>query len=382
MNDINLLYVSIDAAAVTLQILLAAQLVRQAPNYRVAFLILFLTAGVISYVISARDDYGVLVDVGYRLDLGALHPLFNLLRNATGGAFMLLCHIIFKDGRPLPRLLIALWILQIFLEEPLHWLVGSDFGSDTARLLVFEALPSILQLLFLSFSLYWLLSNRDADLVMSRRRARVIIIVIYAVQVVASLAVERIAFGFGWVPIDWQYPIHVLLIFASLPFMAMLLFASTSPNTPIVLGAKRNVTSEPSHAPPAENTEVARIRAAFEEEHIYRQAGLSVHDLAQHLALPEYRLRNLIHQHMGYRNFNALLHHYRLAEVCEALENPEQNNTPVLTLALSAGYQSINPFNRAFRELKQTTPTEYRRTSQIVVDSSNSTPDPENGATP
>ena len=381
MNDINLLYVSIDAAAVTLNVLLAAQLMRQAPNFRVAMLILVLCTGVISYIISARDDYGVLVDLGYRLDLGALHPVFNILRNATGGAFMLLCYTIFRDGKPLPRALIALWIVQIFVEEPLHWFVGPDFGSDTARLLLFEALPSILQVTFLSFSLYWLLSKRDADLVMPRRRARVLIVIFYSIQAVASLLVERVAFGFVWVPYSWQYEIHVLMVFLSLPFVALLIFASMSPNTAIVLGAKRKHPAESAPAPPAENAEVARIRAAFEEEHIYRQAGLSVRDLAQHLALPEYRLRNLIHQHMGYRNFNALLHHYRLAEVCEALENPEQNTTPVLTLALSAGYQSINPFNRAFRELKQTTPTEYRRASQTVVDSSNSTPDPENGVT-
>ncbi|NOX49205.1 MAG: AraC family transcriptional regulator, partial [Gammaproteobacteria bacterium] len=113
-----------------------------------------------------------------------------------------------------------------------------------------------------------------------------------------------------------------------------------------------------------QHIEVERIRHALESEKVYRQMGLSVHQLAEHLALPQYRLRNLIHNHMGFRNFNNLLHHYRIAEVCEALEDVGQNTTPVLTLALSAGYQSIAPFNRAFRQQHGLTPTQYRQSKQ------------------
>ncbi len=382
MNDINLLYVGIDGAAVTVMLLVAIQLARQAPDRWVAFLVAFIMAGSISYVISARDDYGMLIDAPFRLDLGSLHPLFNLLRNAISGAFMLLCHAIFRDGHKPPRVLIGLWLFQLLAEEPLDWLIG-DWGSGTVtRTLLLEALPSVLQITFGVFALYWMLADRDADLVGSRRRARILIVTIVAVQSVLSLMLERVAFQLGWVPLDWQYPIHVMLVALGLPFLGLLLFASMSPDTSLVLGARRRPASVPADRslPPREATDTARVRSAFEEEQIYRQAGLTVRELAQHLALPEYRLRNLIHEHMGFRNFNALLHHYRVGEVSTALEDPAQNTTPVLTLALCAGYQSINPFNRAFRELKGMTPTEYRRRSQLEVDSSNSTPDTESGA--
>jgi AraC-like DNA-binding protein len=89
-----------------------------------------------------------------------------------------------------------------------------------------------------------------------------------------------------------------------------------------------------------------------------------VADLAKHLALPQYRLRDLIHNELGFRNFNSFLHHYRIEEVALALEDADQNQTPILTLALSAGYQSINPFNRAFKELKGMTPSDYRASRQ------------------
>nr|MBP9232242.1 AraC family transcriptional regulator [Phenylobacterium sp.] len=34
---------------------------------------------------------------------------------------------------------------------------------------------------------------------------------------------------------------------------------------------------------------------------------------------------------------------------------------PVLTIALDAGFNSLGPFNRAFRAATETTPTAYRR---------------------
>ena len=180
---------------------------------------------------------------------------------------------------------------------------------------------------------------------------------------------ERVAFGLGWVPLDWQYPIHVLIIAMSIVVNCFLLFAAFSPNAPIVLGERRKLKDlvETTTLIAKDDADIALIRSVLEEEHFYRTPGLSVHALADRLAIPEYRLRYLVHERLGFRNFNALLHHYRIAEVCAALEDQKQNTTPVLTLALTAGYQSINPFNRAFREIHGMTPTEYRRRQQQLV---------------
>ena len=78
------------------------------------------------------------------------------------------------------------------------------------------------------------------------------------------------------------------------------------------------------------------------------------------MAIPEYRLRRVIHERLQYRNFNALLHRYRIEEACALLADPQRRHLPILTIALSVGYNSINPFNRAFRELKGMTPSEFR----------------------
>jgi AraC-like DNA-binding protein len=76
--------------------------------------------------------------------------------------------------------------------------------------------------------------------------------------------------------------------------------------------------------------------------------------------LPEYRLRRLIHEELRHQNFNAFLHQYRIAEACIRLRDPTERRVPILTIALSVGYQSINTFNRGFREVMETTPSAYR----------------------
>jgi AraC-like DNA-binding protein len=43
------------------------------------------------------------------------------------------------------------------------------------------------------------------------------------------------------------------------------------------------------------------------------------------------------------------------------LTDPAKRDLPILTLALEAGFQSIGPFNRAFKAATGTTPTEFRQ---------------------
>nr|WP_246312359.1 helix-turn-helix domain-containing protein [Aquabacterium terrae] len=99
------------------------------------------------------------------------------------------------------------------------------------------------------------------------------------------------------------------------------------------------------------------------DERLYRQPGLTIGALANRLAVPEYRLRRLVNQRLGQRNFNSWLNGYRIADVRAALADPAQAEVPVLTLAMDAGFTSLGPFNRAFKAETGTTPTEYRRLS-------------------
>ena len=90
---------------------------------------------------------------------------------------------------------------------------------------------------------------------------------------------------------------------------------------------------------------------------------MTITALAEVLGTQEHVLRRVINRGLGFRNFNDFLHAHRLREASARLRDPAARRIPVLTIALEAGYGSIGPFNRAFRERFGMTPTEYRRAS-------------------
>jgi len=123
----------------------------------------------------------------------------------------------------------------------------------------------------------------------------------------------------------------------------------------------------PAEALPAGATneaELALMSALLQlmaDERAYCSENLSIASLAAQLTVPEYRLRRVINQRLGYRNFNAFVNGFRLEEARTALGDPARRTLPVLTIALEAGFQSIGPFNRAFKAATGFTPSEYRR---------------------
>jgi AraC-like DNA-binding protein len=96
------------------------------------------------------------------------------------------------------------------------------------------------------------------------------------------------------------------------------------------------------------------------EDRLYREEGLTIAALALKLKLPEHRLRRLINQRLGHRNFNAFLNRWRLADAKVALSDPVQASVSISTIALDAGFGSLGPFNRAFRAEAGQTPSEFR----------------------
>jgi AraC-like DNA-binding protein len=103
-----------------------------------------------------------------------------------------------------------------------------------------------------------------------------------------------------------------------------------------------------------------RLRATMADERAYRAEGFTIAALAARLGEPEYRVRRAINGEMGFRNFTAFLNSFRLDEVRAALADPAQREVPILTIAIDAGFGSLGPFNRAFRDAEGMTPSEYR----------------------
>lgn len=106
---------------------------------------------------------------------------------------------------------------------------------------------------------------------------------------------------------------------------------------------------------------LSRLDRLMTVERAYRREGLTIGSLAALMNLPEYRLRQIINEGLGHRNFNAFLNRYRIDEAKTALADAGQKDVPILTIAMDAGFQSLGPFNRAFKADTGQTPTEFRR---------------------
>ena len=126
--------------------------------------------------------------------------------------------------------------------------------------------------------------------------------------------------------------------------------------------ASESAAPKTTAAPRPASAALARLTQAMTEQRAYRRDGLTLAALAETLNLSEAALRNLINQELGYRNFNDFLHHYRLQEASVRLTTED---LPILSIALECGYGSIGPFNRAFRQHFDMTPTEYRAAARM-----------------
>jgi AraC-like DNA-binding protein len=350
---------TLDIAAMLSAALLGARLLLSYPRRRSAQLIALICVCNISYIALSRYDYRYWIPVPFHFEVGAWFDILNFARNLTPGLLMILCFTLFTEKRRFPGWLLVLFLVQMLLEEPAHVLVSP--GWRFAALLT-QAMPGILQMSFALVSIYWAVSSWRADLVETRRRTRALTILVIGLNVIASSVLLRIVIDPNTIA---NYHTHVALIAFDLIVLLFLLSQRGIGQylEPRRDGGQPGPAPSPSPSPPSDPQIAAvltKLKSLMEIEHIYRQANLSLKSLAVRAGLPEYRLRKIIHEQLGYSNYNAFLHSHRVRDACGQLRDPAMRRIPILTIALSVGYQSVNTFNRGFRDLMGVTPSAYR----------------------
>lgn len=197
--------------------------------------------------------------------------------------------------------------------------------------------------------------GRDDDLIEDRRRLRVQLVGAVGAYVLLTNGVEILVFN-GLAPELWRSVLQVGILALTLALCAAMFgMRRLDLLGPALRPAETSMSGQNDEDPLA-----PRLLAYMDSERPYRDETMTIAKLAGLLGEPEYRLRRLINGQLGFRNFATFLNGYRLAEVKSALADPEQRQVPILTIALDAGFGSLGPFNRAFREVEQMTPTEFR----------------------
>lgn len=251
-----------------------------------------------------------------------------------------------------------------------HWIMRSEPARGGLGLVPLILLSSLMVLL----ALHTALKDWRTDLVESRRRARILSLVTAGGVILIITGVEFSQLGNPRsLLLDTLISgvFFVLILGICIRFLGLRRRPAEPAPTLVFAGATQHqlAASEGDRGTAA----MRELERLLQNEKIYRQTGLTIRSLAERLGMPEYRLRRLINGHLGYRNFNDLLNRYRIEDVAHRLLAPETRHLPVLSIALDTGYQSLSPFNKAFKEIKGMTPTEYRQCFNSVPGSEKST---------
>ncbi len=340
-------------------LLLAAGFLKAEPRAGSARVFALMAVFIIFYLLNGMA--GQHIDPQFQLDLSRWQLLIQIGVNTIPGLFMIYCFLVFQEQLKFPSLLILAFATQVVLDSILSGIsLYSSGGIGTGSLAIVSTCMDVMTLAFVASAMYWTLKGWRADLVDDRRILRWFIIGVQGALIFSVVFVENFLLDGGSSSYATAQTIIVSLIavLATGMLLVAMRFDYVSLSNVIRKVAELTEETEPESRAPFDKDSFNKV---FKEGKLYREAGLTISMLAKKLNLPEYRLRAFIHKQLGYRNFNAMLHKYRIEDASDALADKDAPNVPVLTIALSVGYQSITPFNNAFRQIMGVTPSEYRK---------------------
>ncbi len=287
-------------------------------------------------------------DSPLRHAVGPPWPL-DAMSLAVGGMFWLMVRALFED-RPLtawhwlpPAILFASIIFEtrpFAAEQHTFWVVRNAFSG-----------------LLCGHAAYRIARGWSGDLLELRRRMRA-----FVLGFAALLAVTNVLIGLffpypPWTALMINRPLGGAVFAAViLAGAAVLLQARAS----VLAPARRPSAVVDSRADAADRLvlqQLAERMAAGE----WRREGLTIGALASDLGVPEHRLRRLINQRLGHRNFAEFVNSHRIEAAKARLADPAEARTTVAAIAFDLGFGSLGPFNRAFRAATGSSPTEWRR---------------------
>jgi AraC-like DNA-binding protein len=344
-------------AAIGISLLLGAAYWQRRPRSDLAWSGSLYATGLIAYLLLGHPGFAAWRPL-VRLGIG-------MVALAAPFFFWAQARLIFDDGfRLRPRHFC--WLALIEASGVLRFVlpVGSGFA-------VRAALDLGLRLAFLALvgqALFAVWRWRAADLVETRARLRLALV--FTTGIASACAIVA-ALLYGPMP-SWPASVRLVeaaaILLLNLGFGVALMrfgddFLSMPRRASLATArlARESGAGPASALPDADTLALARLEALMSGEETWRETGLTIAALATRLGIPEYRLRRLINQRLGFRNFTAFVNEYRLAAAASRLADQAQARLPVLTIALDLGWGSIGPFNRAFRARFGVPPSDYRR---------------------
>lgn len=281
--------------------------------------------------------------------LGPIHLLLWLIQIGGAGYFWLFAVTLFEDRRLGAASAAPAALLTIIG-------LAGQYGPRPLASSVW-ALHNLVGLLLALHALVVIVQSGRNDLVEARRRLRVPFLVLVATFSMI-LSIAQIGQNLGIDAAWYDFANALIQAVLGIAGVAVLLEARST-----LFGVASGGRQARVDAAPIDDSRrwLARLEQVMDIDALWRREGLTIGDLANAVGLPEHRLRRLINDHLGYRNFASFINHRRIAEARTVLSDPASATRTVASIAFDLGFGSLGPFNRAFREATGATPTEYRR---------------------
>jgi AraC-like DNA-binding protein len=348
LSQINL---TLGAGTTTLLLLLAALLFRDFRTVAAGRLGSALALGSAAHAVTEAS--------GFTLPVAPWHAALIAISTGNVVVFWLFARALFDDAFEVRRWHAVLWAAVVALS------LTNCLVLVPAQILdprIFAIAISVISLVFVALAVAQAIASWSADLVEARRRLRVFVVVAAAAYAGFNAVAEI------FLPVTGSPGVVATVNAAILAGVVVAIAVSlmgVRGETIFALAEKPVVAAMRSSETSASDRRLLdALMRLMSDERIYRHEGITIGMLATKLAVPEYRLRRLINQQLGYRNFNVFLNNHRIEEAKAALADPSQAEVPVITIAMDAGFQSLGPFNRAFKATTGVTPTEYRRLNE------------------
>lgn len=279
-----------------------------------------------------------------------------ILATAIPSFLWLLAHYFFSDNRQVPLWFWLTSIAYIGLSVASWNGLISIFNSNLEHM-VFGLFPQLIKLGLVCHVFYIAIEGRANDLINQRLKLRVPIALGGSVLTALVILVE----------ISSQGPVPMLVeVLASGLLLAICLgtnlFLLSFRDSALLLNSDSVTSDQIRQISPSllgENSvDIQRIDQAMTGDRFYATHGATLGDLSGLLSIVEHRLRPMINQEMGFRNFNQFLNNYRINEASNRLLTDIK--IPIITIALDVGFKSLSSFNKAFKDKHGKTPSEYR----------------------